>query len=83
MVAFVGQAFAFKRHRNRWLLGFAALTTVLLFVGYYAVPSAILLQVALASLVVASVWLALEMRRCAKCKSGDDRTAIGRASTIN
>jgi hypothetical protein len=43
------------------------LATVLLFIGYYIVPSSILLQVALVGLVVASIWLAVELRRCAKC----------------
>lgn len=69
VAAFVGQALAYRRHRNRWLLAFAGLTTVALFMGYYVFPSAILLQVALAGLAVASVWLAVEMRRCAKCQS--------------
>ncbi len=69
VLAFVSQVLAFRRHRNRWLLALSAMTTVLLFVGYYAIPSSILLQVSLAGLVVASIWLALELRRCSKCST--------------
>ncbi|HVE89342.1 MAG TPA: MerC family mercury resistance protein [Burkholderiaceae bacterium] len=66
-LAFIGQIVAFRRHRNSWLLALSAITTGLLFAGYYVVPSSILLQVSLAGLVVASIWLAVELRRCAKC----------------
>ena len=65
--AFIGQILAFRLHHNRWLLALSAITTVLLFVGYYVFPSSILLQVALVGLVAASIWLAVELRRCAKC----------------
>ena len=68
VLAFLGQILAYPRHRNRWLLGFSAVTTVLLFVAYYVLPSSILLQVSLAGLVAASVWLVVESRRCAKCE---------------
>jgi mercuric ion transport protein len=67
VLAFVGQWLAYRRHRNRALLSLSGVVTVFLFVGYYVLPSAILLQVALAGLAVASVWLVLELRRCAKC----------------
>ncbi len=67
VLAFIGQILAFRRHRNRWVLALSAVTTVLLFVGYYVAPSSILLQISLAGLVVASIWLAVELRRCAKC----------------
>ncbi|MDQ3187277.1 MAG: MerC family mercury resistance protein, partial [Pseudomonadota bacterium] len=66
VLAFIGQLLAVRRHRNRWLLAFSAVTTLLLFVGYYVIPSSILLQISLAGLVVASIWLAVELRRCAK-----------------
>lgn len=74
VVAFIGQILAFRRHRNRWLLALSAVTTVLLFVGYYVAPSSILLQISLAGLVVASIWLAVELRRCAKCVEAPSTT---------
>ncbi len=67
VLAFAGQWLAFRRHRNRWLLALSGVVTLLVFVGYYVIPSAILLQIALLGLVVASVWLVVALRRCAKC----------------
>jgi mercuric ion transport protein len=67
LLAFVGQVLAFHRHRNRWLLALSITITLFLFVGYYVYPSSILLQLSLAGLMVASVWLMVELRRCSKC----------------
>lgn len=67
VLAFVGQLLAYRAHRNKWLLILAGATTAAMFFGYYVVPSSILLQISLAGLVAASLWQALEMRRCAKC----------------
>jgi hypothetical protein len=66
-LAFIGQWLAFRRHRNRWLLSLSGAAALLVLVGYYIFPSAVLLQLALLGLAVASVWLVLELRRCAKC----------------
>ena len=66
LLAFIGQLIAFRQHGNRWLLGLSVLTTVLLFSGYYLVPSSLLLQVSLCGLVISSVWLVVEQRRCAE-----------------
>jgi mercuric ion transport protein len=67
VVAFVGQVLSYRTHRNKWLLGFSSLVTVLLFVGYYVVPSSILLQISLAGLVIASIWQVVAIKRCASC----------------
>lgn len=67
VLALVGQVLAYRTHLNRWLLGLSVAATVTMFVAYYIIPSSILLQVALAGLVGASVWQVFEMRRCAKC----------------
>ncbi len=68
VLAYVGQVLAFRRHRNRWLLAFATGVTALLFAGFYAVPSSIVLQFALLGLVISSGWLILVLRRCATCR---------------
>ena len=73
VVAFVGQALSFRAHGNRRLLAFSAFVTVLVFAGYYVVPSSILLQLALAGLVLASVWQVVVIRRCASCAAGTGR----------
>jgi len=67
VLAFVGQWLAFRRHRNRWLLSLSGAVTLLVFVGYYIFLSTVLLQFALVGLAVASVWLVVELRRCAMC----------------
>ena len=69
ILAFVGQMLAYPRHRNRWLLTLSALTTALMLVSYYAFSSSLLLQISLALLVAASVWLVMETRKCARCEA--------------
>ena len=67
LIALVGQVVAFQRHGNRWLLGFSVAATSLLFLAYYAIDfSPFALQVALVSVIAASVWLVVELRRRAK-----------------
>ncbi len=66
VVALAGQIIAFPRHRNRWLLALAGASTVLQFVAYYAFGSSALMQLSLAGLVSASIWLVVELRRTAK-----------------
>jgi len=63
LIAFIGQLVAFRQLRNRWLLGMSLLTTLLLFSGYYVVPSSLLLQLSLCGLVISSIWLVIEQRR--------------------
>ena len=69
LLALVGQALAFRRHRNRWLMALSVATTAALFAGFYVTPSSTLLQVALLGIGAASVWLVVEQRRCANCAS--------------
>jgi mercuric ion transport protein len=66
VLAFAGQVAAYRVHRSRWLLAFAAATTATLFVGYYIVSSSALLQASLAGLLVSSIWHIVEMKRCSK-----------------
>lgn len=72
-LALVGHVIAFPRHRNRWILALAIAATLMLFIAYYAISSSALLQVALGCLVVASIWLAVELRRCASCEAVEPR----------
>ena len=71
LMAFVGQLMAFRQHGNRWLLALSFLTTLVLFSGYYVVPSSLLLQLSLCGQVISSIWLVIEQRRCAHCGSDD------------
>ena len=69
LLAFIGQLVAFRQHGNRWLLGSSLLTSLLLFAGYYVVPSSLLLQLSLFGLAACSIWLIIEQRRCANCEA--------------
>jgi mercuric ion transport protein len=83
VLAFIGQALAYPKHRNKWLLGLSAVTTLTLFAGYYVIRSSTLLQMALGGLLAASVWHVVEMRRCVKCSpTADNRPAIRPASHL-
>lgn len=66
-VAWLAQWAAFQRHRNRTLLGLATVATVTLYAGYFVAGSTLMMQAALIALLLASVWLVIELRRCARC----------------
>jgi mercuric ion transport protein len=70
VLAFIGQVLSYRTHRSKPLLGLSGLVTVLLFLGYYVIPSSILLQLALVGLVMASIWQVVAIRRCALCVAG-------------
>ena len=69
VLALIGQVLSYPRHRNRWLLGLSGFTTALLFVAYYIHVSTLLLELSLALLVGASIWLVVENRKCARCEA--------------
>lgn len=71
VLASIGHVFAYRTHGNKGLIALAVVTTLTLFVGYYVIPSSILLQVALGGLVVASIWHVVAMKRCATCAPGE------------
>jgi hypothetical protein len=65
--AWAGHVATYRRHRKRALLASATGATALLYVGYFGAGSPLLMQVSLVALAGASVWLAFELRRCARC----------------
>ena len=73
ILALIGQALAYPRHGNVWLLSLSVVTTALLFAAYYLFPSSILIQLSLVGWVAASIWLFFEVKRCAKCEATSDR----------
>lgn len=66
-VAWLAQWAAFRRHRNRSLFGLATVATATLCAGYFVAGSTLMMQAALIALLVASAWLVVELRRCARC----------------
>ena len=59
---------AYRRYRNRFLLGLAAIGTLCVFVAYHLYFSEMLVYAGLAALVGASIWLVFESRRCSACE---------------
>lgn len=66
-VAWLAQVAAFRRHRNRALLALATVATATLYAGFFVAGSTLLMQAGLIALLVTSVWLVIELRRCTSC----------------
>lgn len=69
VLALLGHALSFRKHRNKVILALAGLSTLLLFLSLYAVRSEIVSYLAFIGLGIATIWLMLENRRCAVCES--------------
>jgi mercuric ion transport protein len=76
VLALIGQLLGYRTHRNKWLVALAIATTATMFAAYYIVPSSILLEISLASLVGTSIWQAVEMKRCARCATAPPGTEM-------
>ena len=63
LLSLVGQFVAFKRLRNKLLLVFMIIFTALFFLSLYVVVSEYLSYLALAGIVLGSLWLMREDRR--------------------
>lgn len=72
--AWAGHVATYRRHRKRVLLALATAATALLYVGYFVAGSSLLMQASLIALAGASVWLAFELRRCARCAQSASTT---------
>ena len=59
---------SYKRFKNKMLLMLVVLSVLLFFISLYIFVSEILSYVALAGLVVASIWSVFESRRCSACE---------------
>jgi mercuric ion transport protein len=77
VAALVGHAWAFRRHRNVYLLALAALGTASVIAGYHIFYEHMELSVytGLTALTIASVWLAIENKRCATCEVSKEKAA--------
>jgi len=72
VLASTGHAISYKKHQNWKLLSLAILSMILLFISLYAFVSEILSYLALSGLIIATIWLILENRRCASCTEYSD-----------
>ena len=69
VLAVIGHALSYKKHRNWKLLALAVISTILLFISLYAFVSEILSYLAFSGLIIATIWLILENRRYSTCVS--------------
>jgi mercuric ion transport protein len=69
VVALAGHLYAYRRHGRRYVPVLAALATAMLFIGFWAFGSTILMLAAIALLAFASVLQVVESRRCATCEA--------------
>jgi mercuric ion transport protein len=71
VAALLGHAWAFRRHRNIYLLGLAGAGTlaVLSAYHYFFLNIEPLVYGGLGALAAASIWLVVENKRCATCES--------------
>ena len=67
LLAVTGHAISYKKHQNRKLLTLVIGSAILLFISLYAYTSEVLSYLAFSGLIIATVWLIFENRRCAKC----------------
>lgn len=63
LIALIGHAISYRRVKNTALLALAICSAALFFVSLYAVVSEMLSYLALAGLVIAMIWMAVESRR--------------------
>ena len=63
----VGHVLSFKKHQNRKLLSLAIISAILLFISLYAFVSEFLSYLAFSGLIISTIWLIYENRRCSNC----------------
>lgn len=67
VMAVAGHFVSYKKHQNETIVLLASLSAVLLFISLYLLGSELLSYFAFGGLIVATVWLVYENRRCAAC----------------
>jgi len=72
VLAVIGHAISYKKHQNLKLLSLTVLSMILLFVSLYIYVSEILSYLAFSGLIVATIWLVFENRRCTNCAAFSD-----------
>lgn len=67
ILALAGHIASYKKYQNKGLLALAAISATLFFFSLYAYASEVLSYIALTGLVISTIWLLFENRRCATC----------------
>lgn len=67
VLAVIGHVISYKKHQNWKLLSLVVISAILLFVSLYAFVSEFLSYLAFSGVVIATIWLIIENRRCSSC----------------
>jgi len=67
LLAVGGHVVSYKKMRNSKILVLAIVSAVLFFVSLYVFVSEVLSYIALAGLIVSTIWHVYENRRCSNC----------------
>jgi mercuric ion transport protein len=67
VIALAGQVISYKKVKNGALLALAIISSFLFFFSLYVIVSEILAYIALMGLVIATIWMIVENRRCDSC----------------
>ncbi|WP_455206634.1 MerC family mercury resistance protein [Kaarinaea lacus] len=67
VLAVIGHVVSYMKHKNWKLLSLAIISALLLFISLYAYVSEILSYLAFGGLIIATIWLIYENRRCSSC----------------
>lgn len=67
VLAVIGHVISYKKHRNWKLLSLVVISAILLFVSLYAFVSELLSYLAFSGVILATIWLIIENRRCSNC----------------
>jgi mercuric ion transport protein len=75
IIALVGHAMAYRRHRNRWIVALAAAGVALVLGSLWFFYAEAVVYLGLTAVLAATVWSALALRRCDSCATAA-RTAV-------
>ena len=67
VLAVIGHAISYQQHQNWRLLSLTVISAILFFVSLFAYVSEMLSYLAFSGLIIATIWLIFENRRCSTC----------------
>lgn len=67
VLAVVGHIIAFRKHQNWKPLSLAIASSILFFISLYAYVSEVAAYLAFSGLIISTMWVIVENRRCAAC----------------
>ena len=73
VMAVIGHIVSYKRHQNILIVLLASLSGILLFISLYVLGSELMSYLAFAGLIIATVWLIIENRRCEVCLNSNEQ----------